>query len=65
MQFLRRLPMQLWHLFVDDGRAVAMLLGWIAVACVVLPHVRIGAWSGPTLFVGIAIITFLSLKPRP
>ena len=64
MQFLRRLPMQLWHLFVDDGRTVALLLGWIAVACVALPRLRIGTGSGPTLFVGIAIITFLSLKPR-
>ena len=64
MRFLRRLPMQLWHLFVDDGWAVAVLLAWVALACAVLPRVRIGAWSGPTLFVGIAVITFLSLRPR-
>ena len=65
MQFLRRLPAQVWHLFVDDGPVVAILLAWIALACVVLSRVGIGIWSGPVLFAGIAVITFLSFRLRP
>jgi hypothetical protein len=64
MQFLRRLPGRIWRLFVDDGSIGALLLAWIACACLVLPHLRIGAWSGPMLFAGIAAITLYSLKPR-
>ena len=64
MDFLRRLPRQLWHLFVDDGRVVAILLCWVAAACLLLPRLQVGAWSGPILFAGIAAITFASLRPR-
>ncbi|TLU74545.1 hypothetical protein [Lichenicoccus roseus] len=64
MNFLRRLPRQLWHLFVDDGQSVAILLCWVLVACGLLPRFALGVWSGPILFAGIAAITFGSLRPR-
>ena len=64
MQFLRRLSGQIWHLFVDDGPTLVVLLIWVAVACFLLPRLNAGVWSGPILFAGIAAITFGNLKPR-
>ena len=65
MEFLRRLLRQFWHLFVDEPAAVAILLSWIAIVCLALPRLCLGSWSGPILFVGIAAITFGSLRPPP
>ena len=63
MAFLRRLSRQVWHLFVDEPVPVAMLLCWIAIACLALPRLGLGSWSGPVLFAGIAAITFGGLRP--
>lgn len=60
-EFLRRLPGRIWLLFVDDVRVVAIMLAWIGLACAVLTHLPTGSWSGPILFAGIALITFVSL----
>jgi hypothetical protein len=64
MEFLRRLPLKFWHLFVDDGAVAVLLLWWVAAACLLLPRLSLGSWSGPILLLGIAAITFGSLKPR-
>ena len=63
MEFLRRLPRQVWHLFVDEPAAVVILLSWVMIACLALPQMDLGSWSGPILFAGIAAITFSSLRP--
>ena len=63
MTFLRRLSDRFWHLFVDEPVLVVILLAWIAIACLVLPRLGLGSWSGPILFAGIAAITLGSLRP--
>ena len=63
MALLRRLLRQFWHLFVEEPVLVAILLAWIAIACLALSWLGLGSWSGPILFAGIAVITFGGLRP--
>ena len=37
------------------------MLAWIGLACIVLTRLPPGWWSGPVLFIGIAVITFTGL----
>ena len=63
MKFLRRLPLRIWRLFVDDGRTVVAMLAWVGVGCLVLRRLPPGWWSGPLLFAGIAAIALTRLMP--
>lgn len=64
MRVLRRCLHELWSLFVDDGYTACCTVGWIVAACLVLPRVPVGAWSGPILFAGIATIVAISARPK-
>ena len=56
MKLLRRCLRELWTLFVDDGVVAGLVVGWIAIACLVLRRMPLGTWSGPILFAGLAAI---------
>lgn len=63
MKLLRRCLHELWTLFVDDGAVAACVVAWIVVACLVLQRLPVGIWSGPILFVGLAAIVAVSVRP--
>ena len=57
MSALRKIPRELFGLFVDDGSFALTILAWVAL--LTLPFARTGwlpAWRGPILFVGLAFI---------
>ena len=60
MSRLRPLAKRIWRLFVDDGLAAILLLGWIAAIGILSRWMHLGPSAGPVLFAGIAAITFLS-----
>lgn len=64
MNRVRQLAERIWRLFVDDGPAAILLLGWIAIVGILSRSSHLGASAGPMLFAGIAAITFLSFSPR-
>ena len=64
MKLLRRCLRELWTLFVDDGAVAALIVGWIAVACLVLRRMPVGIWSGPILFAGLAAIVAADTRTR-
>ncbi len=62
MRLLRRCLHELWTLFVDDGVVAALVVGWIAVACLVLRQLPAGPWSGPVLFAGLLAIFTVGMR---
>lgn len=62
MRLLRRCLREFWTLFVDDGAIAALLVGWIAVACLVLRQLPVRAWSGPVLFAGLLTIVTVGMR---
>lgn len=57
MTLLRRCLREFWKLFVDDAFTAALIVGWIVGACTMLRQLPSGPWSGPVLFVGLAVIS--------
>ena len=55
---------KLWSLFVDDRGAAVAVVGWLAVACLVLRQLPVGPWSGPILFAGLLVIITVGMRAR-
>lgn len=53
---------ELLSLFVDDASLAVGLLIWVALAGYGLPRLALGAWSGPMLFLGVAVVLVGSLR---
>ncbi len=53
---------ELIGLFVDDASLAIGLVAWVVVAGYVLPYLELGAWSGPMLALGAAIVLVFSLR---
>ncbi len=48
---------EVYGLFVEDGSYAAAILAWVIVAALTLPRLpAIAKWSGPVLFLGLALI---------
>ena len=62
MTLLLRCLRELWLLFVDDRAAAAAVVGWIAVAGLVLRQLPAGSWSGPILFAGLLVIVTAGMR---
>ena len=60
---LRRCLHELWTLFVDDGVVAACVVVWITLGSLALRRIPLGIWSGPILFVGLAAIVAISVRP--
>lgn len=56
MRTLVKLCYEAVGLFVDDGTLAATVVLWIALCSVSAELVPFGAWQGPVLFVGLAVI---------
>ena len=65
MPWLRSTALEIWRLFVDDGRVVLAILGWLAILWMVLPHLAIPVeLKGPILFAGLAVLLVYSALRR-
>lgn len=53
---------ELFGLFVDDASLAIGLVVWVIVASYLLPRLALGAWSGPMLALGAAIVLVFSLR---
>ena len=62
MKLLLRCLREFWTLFVDDRTAAAAVVGWIAVACLLLRQLPVGPWSGPVLFAGLLVIVTIGMR---
>lgn len=57
MGWIRSIASEVYGLFVDDGRFAAAIIVWLVVNVIVLARVGTTArWTGPLLFVGLAVI---------
>jgi len=57
MSWLKSIVREVVGLFVDDGNFAIAILVWLAAAAVALPRVTARAhWTGPILFVGLALV---------
>ena len=53
---------ELYGLFVDDGAYALAILGWVAIAALILPRLAIErAWLGPVLFAGLAALLLIEI----
>lgn len=58
MSLLRRIVRKLVSLFVDDALVAALVVGWIAIACLVLPRHA----AAPLLAAGLLAIFAASFR---
>jgi hypothetical protein len=56
MRTLIKIVQEFVSLFVDDGTLAATILVWIAFYGLLLRQLPMGAWQGPILFFGLAVI---------
>jgi len=56
MSWLRRVGLELWGLFVEDGSFAAAILLWIVITVFLLPTVLPDNWRGPVTFAGLGVI---------
>ncbi len=56
MHILTKILQEFVSLFVDDGTVAATILIWIAFCGLLLRFLPPGAWQGPMLFLGLAVI---------
>ncbi len=62
MLWLKSIAREVFGLFVDDGSFAIAILVWLAFGTVGLPRIFLAArWTGPLLFVGLAIILIESV----
>jgi membrane protein implicated in regulation of membrane protease activity len=48
---------EIYGLFVEDGSLAVMILVWIGVAALLLPHLPMNsAWRAPVLFLGVVVL---------
>ena len=59
---MRAVFKELLGLFVDDASLAIGLLAWVAIAGYLLPRLALGVWSGPMLFLGVAVVLVGSLR---
>ena len=67
MSWIRSISIEIWGLFVDDGRFALAILGCLAVIWAVLPHLDLGIpleLKGPILFASLAIVLVESALRR-
>ena len=64
MRWLRAIIGEIFGLFVDEISFALAIVGWIAVAWLVLPQLAVGSGGGPVLFVGLAAILVESVLRR-
>ena len=64
MTLLRRIARELISLFVDDALMAAIVIGWIAIACVVLQPLLPRNAAAPLLVAGLLAIFAGSFRER-
>jgi hypothetical protein len=65
MAWIAAVMREIAGLFVDDGRFAVTILAWVGLCALVLPRLPItGAWDGPVLFAGLALILLESAVRR-
>ncbi len=62
MKLLRRIARQLVSLFVDDALVAAIVVAWIAIACLLLPQFLPRSAAAPLLFAGLLGIFACSFR---
>ena len=61
IHWLRTIVRETVGLFVDDGRFAVVIVAWLGVSWIVLPHVvASSAWRCGILFMGLGLILFES-----
>lgn len=61
MSWLKTIAVEIWGLFVDDSGLALAALVWTAVVRLIASRSHLGVFSGPLLFVGLAIILLVSV----
>ncbi len=57
MKWLKSVGREVIGLFVDDGSFAVAIVVWVGLVVLILPRFVPGArWTGPLLFVGLALI---------
>ena len=57
MNWIKSVAQEVLVLFVDDGSLAIAILIWLAFGIIALPRIGLTAhWTGPVLFVGLAMI---------
>jgi len=56
VSWLRRVGLELWGLFVEDGSFAAAILLWIVITVLLLPTVLPDNWRGSVMFAGLGAI---------
>ena len=57
MRWFKSIIHEIFGLFVDDGSFAIAILAWLALTIGLLPRLAPNShWSGPVLFVGLALI---------
>ncbi|MBD8874152.1 hypothetical protein [Rhodanobacter sp. DHB23] len=65
MSWLRRLLVELWGLFVDDGRYALAIVAWLLLAWLALPLLQLGGgWNAAVLAAGLLAILVESVLRR-
>ena len=65
MSWLRKLPAELWGLFVDDGRYALAIVVWLLLAWLALPLLDLGGgWNALVFAAGLLAILAESVLRR-
>ena len=65
MRWIKTILGEIFGLFVDDGTFAGVILAWLIVVDLVLPHVTLPSDAkAPILFVGLAAILVASAAQR-
>ncbi|MEW9572089.1 hypothetical protein ABQJ54_10005 [Rhodanobacter sp. Si-c] len=65
MSWLRKLLLELWGLFVDDGRYALAIVAWLLLAWRALPLLGFGGgWNAPVFAAGLLAILVESVLRR-
>lgn len=57
MNWIKSVAQEVLGLFVDDGSLAIAILIWLAFGTIALPRIGLTTrWTGPVLFVGLAMI---------
>jgi hypothetical protein len=57
MKYIAKILTELWGLFVEDGSYTLAILFWVGLVGLSRSWIpSVGAWDGPILFIGLALI---------
>ena len=65
MNWLRSAWVELFGLFVDNGRFAIAILVWVALAWLTFPHLLPPGWDAIALAVGLIVILIVSTTVSP